>query len=187
MGPLRDLLQARFGRRAGWVRHQLAVALDLCGAFDQAHRVDFSAARRLVFVCQGNICRSAYAQARAELLGLRAASFGLDARAGDPAHPLAAQRAALRGVDLSRHRATPADPRLFGPGDLLLAMEPAHLARLTRFDFQPVTLLGLWATPPRPHLEDPYGLCPEYFDTCFDLIDSALAHIAQRARRARAA
>jgi protein-tyrosine phosphatase len=44
----------------------------------------------------------------------------------------------------------------------------------------------LWASPERPHLEDPYGLSDAYFDTCFDVIDSALFRIALLAPGARA-
>src|SRR5207237_1259531 len=72
-------------------------------------------------------------------------------------------------------------------GDLRIAMEPAQIRRLARLaTAAPTTLLGLWATPPWPHLEDPYGLSPAYFDTCFDIIDSAVERIARLAPRARA-
>jgi protein-tyrosine phosphatase len=41
-----------------------------------------------------------------------------------------------------------------------------------------ISLLGLWCDPPRPHIEDPYGLSEEYFSTCFGFIDEALNRIA---------
>ena len=141
---------------------------------------------RLVFVCHGNVCRSAYTEARARRLGLRSASFGLAARDGDRANPVAAERAAARGVDLAAHRATSAPAARLAPGDLLVAIEPAHLRGLAlRALGRRGPLRGLWATPARPHLEDPYGLSPAYFDTCFDVVDSALEAIARRAPRAR--
>jgi hypothetical protein len=62
-------------------------------------------------------------------------------------------------------------------------MEPAQLPALAKLGAQ-ATLLGLWATPPRPHLEDPYGLCAAYFDTCFEVIDSAVERIVRIAPRA---
>ena len=40
-----------------------------------------------------------------------------------------------------------------------------------------MTLLGLWCGEPRPHIEDPYGLGDDYFDTCFALIDAATARL----------
>jgi protein-tyrosine phosphatase len=179
-------LQARYGRRAGWVRHHVARALDLLGAFAALRRVPWDEVERLVFVCQGNVCRSAYAEARARSLGLRAASLGLGARDGDRANAIAAERAAARRVDLAPHRATSALAARVASGDLLVAMEPGQLRPLASlFPGRRVTLLGLWATPPRPHVEDPYGLAPAYFDTCFDVVDSALRELARRAAGAR--
>jgi protein-tyrosine phosphatase len=178
--------QERYGRRAGWVRHQVARTLDLLGVFEPLRRVRWDEVERLVFVCQGNICRSAYAEARARRAGLRAASFGLAARDGDGANPVASERAAARGVDLSAHRATSAPGARLRRGDLLVAMEPAQLPGLARVaPAHQRTLLGLWALPPRPHLEDPYGLSPAYFDTCFDVVDSAVEELARRVARAR--
>jgi protein-tyrosine phosphatase len=179
-------IQARYGRRAGWLRHHVARTLDRLGAYAPLRRVRWDEVERLVFVCHGNICRSAYADVRARGAGLRTASFGLCARDGDPANRVALERAADRGVDLSGHRARSAAATGLGRGDLLVAMEPAQLRELARVaPAHPATLLGLWARPPRPHLEDPYGLSPTYFDTCFDVVDSAVQELARRATRAR--
>jgi protein-tyrosine phosphatase len=182
--PASETIQARYGRRAGWVRHHLARTLDRFGAFFPLRRVPWNEVERLVFVCQGNICRSAYADARARRAGLRSVSFGLGGRDGDCANTVASERAAARGVDLSAHRATSAAAFRIHRGDLLAAMEPAQLPALAKLG-APATLLGLWATPPRPHLEDPYGLCAAYFDTCFEVIDSAVERIVRLAPRAR--
>jgi protein-tyrosine phosphatase len=176
-------IQARYGRRMGCVRYHVARTLDRVGMFKALRRIRWDHVERLVFVCHGNICRSAYADARARLAGLRSASFGLAARDGDCANAVAHARAAARGVDLSAHRATSASGALIRAGDLLIAMEPGHLRPLAQVATAPTTLLGLWATPPRPHLEDPYGLSLEYFDTCFDVIDSAVEHIGRLTSR----
>jgi protein-tyrosine phosphatase len=179
-------IQARYGRRAGWLRHHLARTLDRLGAFAPLRRVPWNDVERLVFVCQGNICRSAYAEGRARLAGLCSASFGLAARDGDRANPVALARAAARGVDLSGHRATSASATQLAPGDLLVAMEPAQLRSLALVaPSRPATLLGLWSRPRRPHLEDPYGLSPTYFDTCFEIVDSAVEELSRLATRAR--
>src|SRR6266540_1650137 len=76
-------IQARYGRRAGWLRHHVAWTLDRLGAFAPLRRIRWDDVERLVFICRGNVCRSAYADARARLAGLRSASFGLAARDGD--------------------------------------------------------------------------------------------------------
>src|SRR4051812_36705278 len=75
--PASEEIQARYGRRAGWVRHHLARTLDRFGAFFPLRRIPWTEVERLVFVCQGNICRSAYADALARRAGLRSVSFGL--------------------------------------------------------------------------------------------------------------
>ena len=43
--------------------------------------------RRLVFVCHGNICRSAFADVLAKQTGLNSASFGLSTSSGKGAYP----------------------------------------------------------------------------------------------------
>jgi protein-tyrosine-phosphatase len=180
-----EQVSSQYGRKSGWLRHQYARVLDKAGAHAAMRRIDWDAVSRLVFVCQGNICRSAYAEARARKSGLSAASFGLGARDGDAADPKALEAASKRGVDLGGHRATSRDRFAPRQGDLLLAMERSHLAGLSAPEGR-VTLLGLWASPPRPHLEDPYGLSRGYFGTCFSVIDDAVGRIAGLAGSARA-
>jgi protein-tyrosine phosphatase len=180
-------VQARYGRRAGWLRHHVARALWHLGAYAPVRPVDWQKVQRLVFVCSGNICRSAYAEAGARKAGLRSISCGLAARDGDPANPAVVRRAALRDVDLSAHRARRFAPGILEPGDLLLPLEPAHLRALAGLTVPAsITLLGVWAMPPRPHIEDPYGLCDAYVDTCLDVIDSAIARLSALARGAHA-
>jgi protein-tyrosine-phosphatase/predicted ATP-grasp superfamily ATP-dependent carboligase len=63
----------------------------------------------VVFVCQGNICRSPFAAAalQARLAGrlpMRIFSAGMLPRPGRPTPPPGVQAAAARGIDLARHR-----------------------------------------------------------------------------------
>ena len=181
------------GCRRGWGRNLWALGRTRWSAARHFAAIDWSAVRRLVFVCQGNICRSPYAEGRASLagIGIPAASCGLRVRE-DAAHPRAIDLARLRGVDLSRHR-----PRAIGAfswrsGDLAVAMELPQAKVI--FDGMPAlgstvlqtqmsqfhmtlpqtTLLGLWSSPRRPHLQDPYGLSDAYFERCFGIIDDAI-------------
>ena len=171
-------LRVRYGGRRGWARHGATRLLHALGGLRRYEAVDWGRVGRLVFVCQGNLCRSPYAEARARALGLPAASFGLEA-GGEAADPVARAVARRRGLDLGRHRPRPAEA--LRPGDLLLGMEPWQAGRL--LDAAPpgaqVSLLGLWARPARPHLQDPYGLPAAYFDTCFAVIDNAVAWVAR--------
>lgn len=181
-GGVRQVLLGRVERRHGtWrgaARTLLAWAA-LRGGLLEAYRLRHPGrVRRVVFVCLGNICRSAYAERVAASLGLPAVSIGLSTSTG-AASPDAALRAAQRcGADLSAHHAT--DFRDFEalPGDLYLAMELRHAHELqrrliARTDVQ-IALLGLWCEPPTPHLHDPYTLSDAYFDCCFARVRQAV-------------
>jgi protein-tyrosine phosphatase len=176
-------IRARFGTHRGLVRLALSHLDSASGRLAYAKAVDWGRVERLVFVCAGNICRSAYADRKAAAMGLPTASFGLSACTGQPANEVAARVAAHRGVDLGPHRSMAAGDFIGRPSDLQLAMEPRQGAAM-RPGFTAaagqLTLLGLWARPPRPHIHDPYSLDEAYFETCFDVIDSALGSIAER-------
>jgi len=157
--------------------------LDRAGRYARLERIDWGQIERLVFVCQGNICRSAYAEARARAMGIEALSFGLGTQGGGESPSLMLRLAAEAGLNLAAHRSRPpATAEGLGGSDLVLAMEPALLEplRATLPAGVPVTLLGLWSRRRRPHIEDPYGLSPDYFRTCIGLIDDAVAAVAGR-------
>jgi protein-tyrosine phosphatase len=141
-----------------------------------------SKCQRLVFVCQGNICRSPYGEARARQLGISSASFGLDADNGKEANRSAASIAKQRGLALDHHSATHVSKFTFEAGDLILAFEPQQLEKLISFNILPESvaadLLGRWCSPAFPYLHDPYGLNDAYFNNCFNRIDQALIRLA---------
>lgn len=133
--------------------------------------------RRVVFVCHGNICRSAFADHYARQLGIDAASFGLSTSSGKPAYPGTSAIAVQMGVDLSDHLTTAAEDFVPQPGDLLLAMEVRQLSKIAAdpaLRDYPRSLLGLYTTPPLPHLHDPYKLDPAYMPICLGRIKSAV-------------
>jgi protein-tyrosine phosphatase len=169
------------GRKMGLVRHWWFLGRYRLGLLPGFQPVDWRRVERLVFVCRGNICRSPYAEARARQAGLSASSFGLESGPPGPAEETIVRLAAAAGIDLSSHRSRSIADLDVGNRDLLLGMEPWHgwaLRRLAAGPGAQVTLLGLWATPPRPHLEDPYGLSETYFATCMQIINDALEGIA---------
>ena len=174
---------SRFGRRRGWLFHHGWRIADRLGYFAGLRRVDWVQVRRLVFVCRGNICRSAYAEYRARSTGLIAISFGVQAGPGREADSMALAVARKRGIDLRAHRARPLLG--FAPqiGDLLIPMEPSQVQSLRAINHAAeaqLTLLGLWCSPRRPYLQDPYGLGAAYFDHCFATIDEAVKNMRQR-------
>ncbi|CAN5194278.1 N/A [soil metagenome] len=173
-----DAIDRRFGTWRGLVR--LALSYAQAPAVPKA---DLGKVQRLVFVCHGNICRSAYADVLARNLGLNAASFGLSTATGKPAHPPIVAVAREMSVDLESHRSTRVEDFVPLPGDLLLVMEVRQIARLRsdpRFDGTPIDLLGRWAG--TPHLHDPYDLSEGYVRTSLTRIDRAVRALAKAVR-----
>ncbi|WP_202423660.1 arsenate reductase/protein-tyrosine-phosphatase family protein [Duganella margarita] len=173
----------RFGQRPhgtwrGAVRAWLARLELRTGRLAAFHLQHPHQVRRVVFVCLGNICRSAYAERVAEGLGMHAASIGLAACTGVPPPESALQAAERSGEELSAHRATDFRDFEVQAGDLFVAMEVRHAHELQRRliahrDIQ-IALLGLWCYPPTPHLHDPYTLSDAYFDQCFARLRQAV-------------
>jgi protein-tyrosine-phosphatase/predicted ATP-grasp superfamily ATP-dependent carboligase len=101
-------------------------------------------ARSVLFVCHGNINRSAVAeqvlrqQCRERGWALRVASAGLLPQAGRPTGPVSREVATSLGVDLSGHRSTPLTAELLREFDLVLVMEAAHLAGVRALEPQAV-------------------------------------------------
>jgi protein-tyrosine phosphatase len=172
-----------YGGRRAYIAHLRARASYALGWYRSAQTINWGAVERLVFICQGNICRSPYASARARAFGARAISLGIEAVDGVGANEDAARNALPRGIDLKDHRSTRLQASLILPGDLIVVFEPAQLLRVTRQSrtgAAGLTLLGLWAHPVRPHVQDPYGRSDRYFQQCFAAIDRNIRELMNR-------
>lgn len=184
MSLIDQLFHARFATFRGWVRWLLAMAEWRVGRLQRLARIDFSAVRRVVFVCQGNICRSPFGEAVARRAGLPTASFGLATTTGMSAFGRAVETAQAQGIDLTTHRVTAIEDFAFQSGDLLVVMEVRQARRLLKSPWLPgdvqITLLGLWSQPLRPHLHDPFEHGPAYFEFCFQVIESGVKELARR-------
>jgi protein-tyrosine-phosphatase len=112
-------------------------------------------------------------------MGIGSISCGLDAVGGAPASALAIETAAGKGIDLRPHRSRAFSQVKLMEDDLILGMEPKLARRIHKLILgqQEISLLGLWAVTPQPHICDPYGLCPEYYSYCFRLIDTAIERL----------
>jgi len=171
-------IDSKFGTWRGGVRLALSYPQHWF-AIGRKQPVDPAAINRLVFVCRGNISRSAYADRLAKKRGLNSASFGLSTDGGVAADPIATRLGHARGLDMAAHISTGVQTYEPQPGDLLLAMEVRQLTQLARNPKTaalPRLLLGSFAG--NPHLHDPFTLSADYYESCFDRIDRALDRLA---------
>jgi protein-tyrosine phosphatase len=191
MTPSTPVTRSRFlgfdalgGRRAA-LNALLYRGAAVLGAGARYRSFDPAVIRRLVFVCRGNICRSPFAQAVAESLGVDSTSFGIDAQDGAMPPGVAVRIAREHGFDVSRHRAAHAAKVETLLSDLIVAFEPAHLAALPAACVGHRTLLGVWSPRPTLYIHDPHGAPPEHFDRCFRTIEMAVEALAAHLREAQ--
>ncbi|MFM5918226.1 MAG: phosphotyrosine protein phosphatase [Novosphingobium sp.] len=182
-----DPFAPNYGTWRGAIRLALAHA-EVAAGMSGAVRPDPDKVRRLVFVCHGNICRSAYADVLARRAGMAVASFGLSTSSGKSAWPAVQAFAAARGIDMAAHRTTRIEDYEPLPGDYLLGMETRHLRKLTAHPLTAVLprgLLGTYADPSFPHLHDPYKLDPAYMEACLTRIEGAVDGLIKRYPKCR--
>lgn len=179
---MKNWIDRRFGTWRGLVRVLLAYLELYTGRLRPFMLKHPEQVRRIVPVCQGNICRSAYAHHIVVECGLPVASFGLSTHTGGSSPPEAIAAAARLNVDMTAHRAVDWTDFEVLPGDLLLVMEirQAHelRRRLGPRDDVQICLLGMWCDPVVPHLHDPHTLSSGYFDTNFRRVDQAVRRLA---------
>lgn len=180
----KQVIEANHGSFRGMVRSILAQLEYVMGRLKRHTCPAVSQVDRLVFVCLGNINRSAFAERVAHSLGANTCSIGLRTTTGAPAFLKAVETAPKFGLDLTHHRATDLTDYLFRDRDLLLVMEIRHARQLVAAGIPKasIALLGHWASPHRIHLHDPHTLSDAYFRTCFTLIHSAVHGLVDELR-----
>jgi len=171
-----------YGSRRGLLRTWKHRVLSGFGKYKAYSDIEWERVERLVFVCQGNICRSAFAESVAKAKGVKAVSCGIDTVVGAPANAMAIEISAKRGYDLSAHHTKPVQSLVLERSDLLVAMEPWQAEYLQdNFGSGHVcTLLGLWSKPVTPYIHDPYGSSPDYFDKCFTYIEQSVTEMLRK-------
>ena len=133
----------------------------------------FDSPPRVLYVCHGNILRSAFAMAVDREVGGTARSAGLHAIEGHSADETGQRIAAAMGIDLSRHRATPVSEELVSWADLIVAMDRSNQAELhVRFPHaRPrVRLLGMLRPGGPLEVPDPYGIGEDAVRAAFELV-----------------
>ena len=146
----------------------------------------------ILFICQGNVCRSPYAgrylrkiAEDRKMRGIQSLSAGLDVRLSSPPPDIATRVAKTRGVDLMDHRSEPVTANMISDSDMIFTMEhrqamfmrkafPEHVLK--------IFLLPLFDANPLParefalhyNIPDPYGKSEEFFLECFRKIESSI-------------
>jgi protein-tyrosine phosphatase len=189
------MILEKVGGRKASLKTLYYKALYKLGAYRQYSQPDWGQVKRLVYVCMGNINRSAYGEAKAKSLGMTSSSCGINADETKGASDEAIRNGDSRNIDLRAHHCKSIYNFGLQSGDLILAVEPAHLKAIEEIlhagnTQNPVptqlTLLGLWATYPNPFLQDPICRSDTYFQACFDKIDQATCRINTETQLARA-
>ncbi len=191
---LREAAALVLERVATWLpgaarrRRQRALAA-LARARAAAHAA--RAPLRVVFVCQGNICRSPFAaaQLRARLEegnDVEVASFGMMPRPGRTTPELGLAAAAARGIDLTPHRSAWFSPEEAARAGVVLVFDEINRQALhDRYPAlaAPVLFLSDFADPPLPRIDDPVDGDRAVFDAAYAEIARAVDGLAAELRR----
>lgn len=149
----------------------------------------------LLFVCQGNICRSPFAEkiavknhGQGNKCSFRSAGIRADASNFPPVEAVAA--AETFGVDLRSHKTRPVDSDLLGSTDMVVSMEawhhkylletyPEFSGRLFLLPLFDVKMDNPWDQYSIYNIRDPYGKELAVFMECFRRIERCIGELAR--------
>lgn len=155
----REFIMDRFGSKRGLLRYCIDGLYCRIGVYRNYTRWE-NRPDRLVFVCQGNICRSALAErVFRSHSDISAISLGLNTDTGKGANPrLSAFARETRKIDLSSHRTTSIEDYVASPGDVFVCMEARHIRAIENLGYKgPFLLLGAFGAKKTFRIHDPYS------------------------------
>ena len=174
-----DWISCNYGTKKGFLKTYWYQFLYYIGFYRKYKNIDWVKVNRVIFVCKGNVCRSAYAEQVAKSYTKNCKSCGLEAKFNVGANQDAIKAAKTTKYSLDFHKTTPLDNMSFQDGDLLIAMEPYQIKKIANkygYSIQ-YTLLGVWNKQKRPYIQDPYGCSEEYFSACFKYLQDCVHDI----------
>lgn len=147
-------------------------------------------AKSFLFVCYGNIMRSAFAEAcfrdeairNPKLKSIRFASAGVRAQSGDRAETQARAMARKLGLSLDGHRATRTSRALVASFDRVYIMDRLNEELLlgdTPEVASKVEYLSVLTSSGPREIEDPYCQSEKHLEACFRRIQLAVRNLAE--------
>ena len=146
-------------------------------------------AGHILFICQGNICRSPYAEAKARSVlhsaGSRITvdSAGMLPRNRRPSPAVAIAAASQSGEDLSAHLSKCADSALIAQADVIFVFDDINVASFKQRhqdQAHKLVLLSAFSPAGQGPIADPDGKSLEVFKTTYATIDSCLHQLAPK-------
>lgn len=182
---LKDVIKNSYGSRKGFLYYYWDGLLILFG-FYRHHIPSRDKIRRVVFVCQGNICRSALAEAVfRQNSSLEVASIGLSTTTGEPANKRLMETLKQKThMDLSHHRTTSQNDYQSRPTDLFVCMELSQIRRIKKLGYsQPCVLLGAFGEKKMSRINDPFSANDSFMEKTLEDIIYHTTHLAQSLKR----
>jgi protein-tyrosine phosphatase len=161
--------------------------------FLKARASSSSKPKHIIFVCKGNICRSAFAEhymkTIAEGLDVKIGSYGLDVDQGKYPPREAINTAETFGIDISKHISQKLYKADVENADLIISMEYGQYQRLVELYPEKknfIKLLKKYAPFPYSvfcNIDDPFGCEQDEFIKSFNLIHKSIEGLCQELER----
>lgn len=145
---------------------------------------------RVMFVCSGNICRSAYGEYRFKKMcaecgkeETQVVSAGTLRIQGRAASDEMIETGKERGLDLTPHRSNGISRFLVDSSDVIFVMAPMHRTEILRISPESenkIVLLGEWLNTPKEEIDDPIRQSMDFYRRVTEEIDEALKNWMER-------
>ncbi|HEA52676.1 hypothetical protein LCGC14_0700350 [marine sediment metagenome] len=181
----REYIMNKFGSKKGLLRYLRDGISCRIGLFRRYTQWE-TPPERLVFVCQGNICRSALAEwVFKSHSNIEAISLGLNTNTGKGANPRLLKIAYERkNIDLSSHKTMSVKDYVPGAGDVFVCMEASHIKAIESLGYSgPFLLLGSFGKKKTYRIHDPYSANDTFMGKTIDDIVYHTVELAKSLKR----